>query len=159
MSVLSPEQHRILYFPEVTQDKNNLVTDFSFLTSIAPDLEWYEQIYPLTFSAQQDVFWKTREQLDDSLEIPEDLAELCSEFSDWVEDYESDHDVERGCNKLGGYVELHSYVGETVEDAKGRLLLELQHPFHSDDSFYFFIEDDDLANLDFSKVESYFMRQ
>jgi uncharacterized protein YwqG len=159
MSVLSPDQHRILYFPEVMQDKNNLVTDFSFLANVALYGEWYQSVYPLTFSAQQDVFWEARRDTDNSLDIPEDLVELCSEFGDWNRGYESDNEVERRINKLGGYAELHSYVSETLENAKGGLLLELQHEFNCDDFFYFFIEDSDLANLDFSKVESYFMRQ
>ena len=47
---------------------------------------------------------------------------------------------------------------ETVEQAQGALLLELNHPDACDDYFYFFIEVSDLANLDFSKVESYFRR-
>jgi uncharacterized protein YwqG len=158
MSQLRPDQHRILYFPEITQDTNNLVTDFGFLVTVAHEMEWYEQIYPLTFSAQQDVFWSARSQLDQPLDIPEDQTQLCEEFSEWVWQYESDHEVKRRVNKLGGYVEMHSYVSETVEDAKGRLLLEFNHEFNSDDYFYFFIEDTDLANLDFSKVESYFMR-
>ena len=157
ISVLSPEQHRILYFPEISQDKNDLVTDFGFLADTASDLEWYEQIYPLTFAAQQDVFWSTREQLDEPLEIPDNLAHLGEEFDEWITDYELDQ-VKQRANKLGGHVELHSEVGEVLEGAKGRLLLELNHEFSSEDHFYFFIEDADLTNLDFSNVESYFVR-
>ncbi|MBD2342154.1 hypothetical protein H6G64_35120 [Calothrix sp. FACHB-156] len=81
------------------------------------------------------------------------------EFDQWIWDYELEGNVvnQRG-NKLGGYVEMHSYVEETIEEPPGRLLLELQHPSQPDDNFYFFVEDDDLINLDFSKVESYFFR-
>lgn len=159
MCELSPEQHRILYFPEVSQDKNNLVTDFSFLARTSSHLEWYDDVYALRFSLQQDVFWVARQSLNEPFDIPEDLTALCKEFNEWMSDYDLDNDfVDRRISKLGGYVELHSYVDETIEGAKGRLLLELQHPFASDDHFYFFIEDSDLINSDFSKVESYFLR-
>ncbi|MBE9182976.1 DUF1963 domain-containing protein [Oculatella sp. LEGE 06141] len=152
MCTLSPERHRILYFPEIIQDTNELVTDFSFLADSASDWEGYECIYPLTFSAQHDVFWSSREQLDEPLEIPDELAQLGEEFDEWIADYEFDQ-VRQRENKLGGYVELHSEVGEVLEGAKGRLLLEFNHEFNSDDHFYFFIEDIDLANLDFRIVD------
>ncbi|MBD2357886.1 DUF1963 domain-containing protein [Tolypothrix sp. FACHB-123] len=159
MCELSPEQHHILYFPEISQDKNNLVTDFSFLASTSEQLEWYRDIYALRFVLQQDVFWQAR-SLYDSLNIPEELTALSREFDEWIWNYEQENNlVEQRGNKLGGYVELHSYVDETIEGAKGRLLLELNHPSEVDDNFYFFVEDCDLINLDFSKVESYFFRQ
>ncbi|MCC2693003.1 MULTISPECIES: hypothetical protein [unclassified Nodularia (in: cyanobacteria)] len=42
---------------------------------------------------------------------------------------------------LGGYVDFHSDVNDIAEYAQGNLLWEFSHPFCSDDSFYFFIED------------------
>jgi uncharacterized protein YwqG len=159
-SVLSPEQHRIFYFPEISQDKNNLITDFSFLAEFAREQEWdwYNQIYALTFSAQQDVFLVTREGYYVTFDVPEELEILCREFNEWWAEEDHQKTIDRRENKLGGEVESHSEVHETVGETEGQLLLELNHPFNCDDYFYFFIEASDLANLDFSKVESYFMR-
>lgn len=153
MDQLSPEQHRILYFPEIIQDRNNLITDFSFLAEFAYQREWYEEIYSLTFSVQQGVFCITRDGYGKSFDIPEELKPLYHEF-------EVDRQATSGLrvNKLGGEAEFHSDVSETIGEAKGQLLLELNHPYDCCDYFYFFIEDSDLANLDFSNVESYFMR-
>lgn len=161
MCELSPEKHRVLYFPEISQDENDLVTDFSFLSEVASALEWYEDVYALTFSLHQDVFWNARQELDASFEIPADLEALCEEFDEWISDYEDQcslHGKHGRVNKLGGYPELHSEVGETIGNARGRLLLELQHDFNCDDNFYFFIEDVDLANAYFNNIESYFLR-
>lgn len=158
-STLSPDHHRILYFPEIAYDKTNLMTDFSNLMEFACEQEWYEAIYPLSFSAQQDVFCTTREGYGKTFDVPEELNTLCREFDDWLAEDDAQATIDRRINKLGGEVETHSYVSETVGDAKGQLLLELNHPDSIDDFFYFFIEASDLANLDFSQVESYFMRQ
>ncbi len=157
-SVLSPEQHRILYFPEITQDKNDLITDFSFLVEFACYQEWYYEIYSLTFSAQQDVFVDAREGYAKTFDVPEELETLCREFHEWWYEQDDQETIDRRENKLGGEVESHSYVNETVGEAKGQLLLELGKLFGCSDYFYFFIEANDLVNLDFSKVESYFMR-
>jgi uncharacterized protein YwqG len=163
MCELSPEQHRVLYFPEVSQNRNDLITDFSFLEEPASALEWYESVYTLSFSSQQDVFWDVRRQMDDAFEIPEALQALYEDFNEWISDYEdrcSRYAQSQGGrqNKLGGYPELHSIVGETIEGARGHLLLELQHEFNSDDNFYFFIEETDLASRNFNSIESYFLR-
>lgn len=100
-----------------------------------------------------------RQELCEPLDIPKDLTELCEEFNEWISNYELDNNfVNWRKNKLGGYVEFQSYVNETIEAVKGRLLLELQHPSVSEDHFYFFIKDSDRINLDFSKVEAYFLR-
>jgi hypothetical protein len=154
MCELSPEQHRILYFPKISQDRSNLMTDFSFLSEFACYQEWYRSIYSLTFSAQQDVFCVERAGYSKTFDAPEELKTFWEEFHDWL----YDRPVAQRQDKLGGEVESHSYVHETVGEAKGELLLELSHPDGDGDFFYFFIEASDLANLDFSKVESYFMR-
>ncbi|ABA25000.1 conserved hypothetical protein (plasmid) [Trichormus variabilis ATCC 29413] len=159
MDQLSPEQYRILYFVEIIQDRNKLITDFSFLAEFASQREWYEQIYSLSFSAQQDVFCVTRDGYAKTFDVPEELKTLFREFNDWLNEEDDQETINRRINKLGGEVEFHSYVRETVGDAKGQLLLELNHPDSVDDYFYFFIEDSDLGNLDFSKVESYFLRE
>lgn len=158
MSQMSPEQHRILYFPEVSQDKDSLITNFSFLAELDYSRDWYESIHSLTFSTQQDVFCATRDGYTQTFDIPEALEPLRQEFHDWLDEQDSQETIDRRINKLGGEVELHSYVTETVGDAQGQLLLELNYPSAADDYFYFFIQASDLANLDFSKVESYFMR-
>lgn len=156
MCELSPEKHRILYFPEVFQDKSKLVTDFSFTQSIRENHEWYEQIYALEFSVERDLFWEDRYS-DEQLNIPDDLMEMAEDFNTWLSDYDDENKTTGLGNKLGGYVSLDSCEVD-IEGAKGRLLLQLKHPFNSDDHFYFFIEDSDLINLDFSKVGSCFWR-
>lgn len=159
MCALSPEQHRVLYYPNVSKDKNDLITDFSFLAEPARSLEWYDKVYTLSFSTQRDVFWKARQQLDDSFEIPEHLIDLCEDFDEWILAYEDEATYNRQrINKLGGYPELHSEVEETIEGAEGHLLLELQHDFSCEDNFYFYIEASDLASLSFNNVKSYFVR-
>ena len=160
MCALSPEQHRILYFPEISQDKNDLATDFSFLAEPASAMEWYDHVYALSFSAQQDVFWDARGQLDESLKFPEHLTELRENFEEWIEDYEdrsSRYSQSQGGrrNKLGGYPELHSEVGEVLDGVSGRLLLEFDDESDENGRFYFYIEDSDLANLCFENVKSY----
>jgi uncharacterized protein YwqG len=163
MCELSPEQHRVLYIPEVSYDTNDLITDFRFLEEPARTLEWYEDVYTLDFSTQQDVFWVAREQLDDEFEIPEALEALYENFDEWISDYEDRCSLSAPSqggrqNKIGGYPELHSTVEDTIEGASGHLLLELQHEFNCDDNFYFFIEDVDLASRNFDRIESYFLR-
>jgi uncharacterized protein YwqG/predicted DNA-binding WGR domain protein len=164
MCELSPEQHRVLYFPETSKDKNDLITDFSFLAEPADAMEWYDNVYALRFSTHRDVFWAVGGQLPESLqlyeslEFPEHLMELREDFEEWIADYEdrcSGYTQSRGgrVNKLGGYPELHSYVNEILEGVRGRLLLELNHDFG--ENFYFYIEDSDLVNLSFNRVESY----
>ncbi|WP_206602861.1 DUF1963 domain-containing protein [Leptolyngbya ohadii] len=159
MCEVSPEQHRILYFPEVSYDRNDLITDFGFLVEYAETEEWYAEVYPLTFSAHQDFFCVTRAGYTESLNVPKELETLSEEFITWLDEQDDQETIDRRVNKLGGEVEYHSYVDETVGEAGGALLLELNHPCDCDDYFYFFIETEDLANLDFSNVESYFMRQ
>ena len=164
MCELSPEKHRVIYFPEVSQDKSNLVVDFSFTASIRDSHEWYEEIYALEFSAQQDLFWEDR-YFARQLNIPADLMQLCDEFVSWISEYDvswiSEYDDEHKTasldNKLGGYIYLDSCEVD-IEGVKGRLLLELQHEFNSDDHFYFFIEESDLVALDFDNVGSCFWR-
>jgi uncharacterized protein YwqG/predicted DNA-binding WGR domain protein len=158
---LSPERHRVLYFPEISKENNDLITDFSFLVETARALQWYQDVYILTFSPHQDVFWDARQHLDAFFEIPEDLREICEDFHEWIFDYEDRCSLEgaRGhVNKLGGYPKIHSIVAEIIEGARGRLLLELQHDFCASDNFYFFIEDKDLDDAYFDNIESYFVR-
>ena len=126
MDQISPEQHRILYFPEVSQNRNNLITDFSFLKEFALKKGWYEEIYPLTFSAEQDVFCVTRDGYSKSFGIPKELSKLLQEFNNWLctEDYQLT--IEQRNNKLGGEVEPNAW--ETAQRMEGILLLELNHP-------------------------------
>ena len=123
-------------------------------------MEWYDHVYALSFSAQQDVFWDARGQLDESLKFPEHLTELRENFEEWIEDYEdrsSRYSQSQGGrrNKLGGYPELHSEVGEVLDGVSGRLLLEFDDESDENGRFYFYIEDSDLANLCFENVKSY----
>ena len=151
----TPEKYRVLYFSEISEDENDLITDFSFIENIGTILEFYDDVYPLSFSVSHDVFWESRYGYE--LEIPEELAELSQEFDEWISDYDYENDTHIRGDKLGGYVDFHSDVNEIAERAKGKLLLEFSHPFNSDDSFYFFIEDARLSKRDFSEVEFYFV--
>lgn len=156
MCELSPEQHRILYFPEISQDRSELIADFSLLSEFAQWQEWYKEIYPLTFDTQQDVFFVDRHGYINTFDVPEELESLCNDFHVWLDETEDLGISDQRENKLGGEVEPNAW--ETVEYAQGELLLEINHPDACDDYFYFFIEAKDLVNLDFSKVESYFRR-
>jgi len=163
MCELSPEQHRVLYFPAVSYDKTDLITDFSFLEESARALEWYEDVYTLSFAPKRDLFWTARRCLDNTIKIPEALQALSHEFDEWIEEYEDkciyNAQSQGGRkNKLGGYPEVHSTVAETIEGARGRLLLELQHEFNCDDNFYFYIEDAALTDENFNSIEFYFLR-
>ncbi len=100
MDKLSPEQHRILYFPEIFQDRSNLISDFSFLKEVAFKQEWCEQIYPLTFSAQQDVFCVTRDGYAKTFDVPEELKTLCREFRDWLDEEDNQKKIDLRMDKL-----------------------------------------------------------
>lgn len=156
MCELSPEQHRILYFPEVSQDRSELISEFSLLSEFAQWQEWYQEIYPLTFDTQKNVFFVDRRGYINTFDVPEELESLCEDFHTWLDETGDLGISDQRENKLGGEVEPNAW--ETVEYAQGELLLEINHPDACDDYFYFFIEAKDLANLDFSKVESYFRR-
>ena len=88
MCELSPEQHRVLYFPAVSYDKTDLITDFSFLEESARALEWYEDVYTLSFAPKRDLFWTARRCLENTIKIPEALQALSQEFDEWIEEYE-----------------------------------------------------------------------
>lgn len=156
---LSPERHRVLYFPEINPDPQQLVTDFSFLQQAAQALEWYEGSYPLSFTPARGLFWDARTMLDPLFQSPPDLAEVWEEFDEWL--YEYSIETEKGgdhLNKVGGYPEMHSTVPDILSRARGQLLLEVQSPACCSDNFYFYIETHDLANSYFDNIESYFLR-
>ncbi|TVQ60306.1 MAG: DUF1963 domain-containing protein, partial [Spirulina sp. DLM2.Bin59] len=160
MCELSPQQHAIRYFPEISQDPAELVTDFSNLQEIWDHHEWYDGIYQAKFSISYNLFWDYRYYME-SLRVPEEFEPLLEEcyFDDWL--YErsiEEGDITSSACKLAGCPELHSYVQETIEGVKGRLLLEINHPSNCDDHFYFYIQPDDLKNRTFEAVESFFMR-
>lgn len=152
MCVPGPEPHRIIYFPEISQDESTLVTDFSFTQDKRHRDEWYHHIYTIDFSVEEDVFWDYCYS-----SIPDNLIDIADEFDEWFLDYKPENEV--GINaKMAGFPEFHSYVPEVLDKAKGQLLLEFNHPFHCSDYFYFYIEEKKLIKADFSGVKSYFMR-
>ncbi|YAF94478.1 MAG: DUF1963 domain-containing protein [Nodularia sp. CChRGM 3473] len=152
---LNPDKYRMLYFSEISENENDLITDFSFIENIGTIREFHGDVYPLSFSVNHDLFWESRYAYEQDIEIPEELAELCEDFDEWIADYDYENDTGIRGGKLGGYVDFHSDANEIAESAKGRLLLEFKHPFHGE-SFYLFIEDSQLSNRDFNDVEFYF---
>lgn len=152
MCELSPEQHRIIYFPEISEDETTLITDFGFTKKKRSQDEWYENIYMMKFFVAEDVFWDYCYS-----NIPEELEEISDEFEEWFLDYTSENAV-RISGKMAGFPDVHSYVPEVLDDTQGQLLLEFNHSFNCSDYFYFFIEKEQLEQRDFSKVTSYFMR-
>ncbi|MGG6297286.1 DUF1963 domain-containing protein [Leptolyngbya sp. AN02str] len=46
-----------LYFPEASQNRGDLITDFSFVNVMETIRGDYDDIYALTFSAEHDFFW------------------------------------------------------------------------------------------------------
>lgn len=160
MCELSPQQHYIRYLPEINPDLTQLITDFSFLHEIWDHHEWYDGIYQPKFSINHNLFWEPRYYME-GFNVPDQFESLLEEsfFDDWL--YErsvEEGDITSSDCKLAGYPELHSYVQETLEDAQGRLLLEINHPCNCDDHFYFYIQPEDLKNHNFEAVESFFMR-
>ncbi|MCW6035028.1 DUF1963 domain-containing protein [Spirulina subsalsa FACHB-351] len=150
-------QHYIRYFPEVSKDEGDLITDFSFLEEERSYNEWYYDVYRLRFSLENDVFFDYRSsafKVFHPLDTPEELKSVWEEFYyDWFYE-QKEHMTLKGNGKLGGYPEVHSYVPETLESAEGQLLLELEHPYDGV-YFYFFIDPQKLTQADFSEVSSY----
>ncbi|MBE9052474.1 DUF1963 domain-containing protein [Nostocales cyanobacterium LEGE 11386] len=151
----TPGKYRVLYFPEILTNPSDLMTDFSFIERDRTIREIYPEVYPITFSASRDLFWES--QYSEDLDSPEEFAELCEEFDKWICEYNDQHRTDKLGSKLGGYVDLHSDTNEIAERANGGLLLELIHPFSSDDSFLFFISDEQLRERNFRDVDFYFM--
>lgn len=148
----NPEQVRMLYWAEVLEDENELITDFSFIDSMGTIRRDYDDVYALEFSASKDIFWESRYGIE--LYAPEELAGICGGFHEWLNEYHYEHQTDQLGSKIGGHPDLHSTVDEIEEAAKGRLLLELSG-FGCDDYLFLFIEDACLKNRDFSKVEFY----
>ncbi|QQE67164.1 hypothetical protein GFS31_38760 [Leptolyngbya sp. BL0902] len=151
-------QHHIRYFPEFSKDPETLITDFSFLAEERSFNNWYDQVYRLSFSIEQDVFFDYRTSTFPTfhpLDEPPELEALWEEFYyEWFYE-QSEHMALKGRGKVGGYPEVHSYVPETLENAEGQLLLELDHPDDDGVFFYFFIDPAKLSQADFSEVSSY----
>ncbi|MGG6297017.1 hypothetical protein ACQ4M4_21690 [Leptolyngbya sp. AN02str] len=131
------------------------MTDFSFIEQDSTIREFYPKVYPITFSASRDLFWESRYRED--IDKPENLAELCEEFDEWICEYNYEQRTDELSSKLGGYVNWHSDTDEIADRANGRLLLELIHPCNDDDSFLFFIPDEQLRDRNFRDVEFYFV--
>lgn len=161
MCELSPQRHCIRYIEEIDLDETRLISNFEFTQESRQRNEWYNPIYSLRFCPGEALFFNYRQSMG-HLRLPESLQTLCDEsfFDDWLYDYDIENEgLEREHPyKLAGYPDLHSYVPDVLDEAQGRLLLEVQDPFSCSDYFYFFINPDDLKRQDFSQVESYFMR-
>ncbi len=151
----TPGKYRVLYFSEISTDESSLIADFSFIEYSYTIRESYPEVYPITFAASLDVFWEHRQ--GENMDISKELGELSQTFNEWLWDYLLETETRIRGTKLSGYVDLHSTTDEIAESANGRLLLELVHPSCCDDSFLFFITDEQLHDRDFSKVEFHFV--
>ncbi|WP_204140945.1 DUF1963 domain-containing protein [Halomicronema sp. CCY15110] len=148
----TPGKYRVLYFPEISTNPSDLMTDFSFIESETTIREFYPEVYPIAFSPSRDLFWESR--YGEEFSRPEELKQLCRTFDEWLWDYLHDSETRIRGNKLGGYVDLHADTDEIAASTNGRLLLELGYP-DSDESFLFFIPDEQLSDRNFSEVEFY----
>lgn len=151
----TPGKYRVLYFPEVSTNEADLITDFSFIGDRYTIRELYPEIYPITFTIKHDLFGESGQAEVEGL--PEALESLYQAFGEWLWNYLLETETRIRGSKLGGYVDLHADTNEIAEAANGRLLLELVHPSCSDDSFLFFIPDDGLRDRNFSEVEFHFV--
>ncbi|MCD8486709.1 MAG: DUF1963 domain-containing protein [Desertifilum sp.] len=146
------KRHSMLYFPEVSEDINDLVTDFSFINA-RETLRWdYDEICSLTFSVERNLFWSSR--YGEDFNIPAELSELFAEFSEWIDEYLYENDSDKLGSKLAGHPDIHSTINEIEDAEEGRLLIEL-NPFESDDWLFWFILDEDLKKRNFSQVNFY----
>lgn len=146
------KRHSMLYFPEVSEDINDLVTDFSFINA-RETLRWdYDEICSLTFSVERNLFWYSR--YGEDFNIPAELSELFTEFSEWLDEYLYENDSDKLGIKIAGHPDIHSTINEIEDAEEGRLLIEL-NPFESDDWLFWFILDEDLKKRDFSQVTFY----
>ncbi|MGG6297285.1 hypothetical protein ACQ4M4_23065 [Leptolyngbya sp. AN02str] len=68
-------------------------------------------------------------------------------------EYHYENEADKLGSKLGGYPDLHGTVPDIEDAATGRLLMELQF---GDDYLFWFIEDQNLINRDFSQIEFYY---
>lgn len=146
----TPGKYQVLYFPEISENPEDLITDFSFIENRGTIREFHDDVYPLSFSASLDLFWEARYDYDD-IEIPEELAELAEEFDEWLSEYNDEHDTRERGDKLGGYSDEY----EMPDWTQGSLLMEFKHPMHGD-AFRFVIKDSQLSERDFSSVEFFY---
>jgi uncharacterized protein YwqG/predicted DNA-binding WGR domain protein len=151
----TPGKYRVLYFPEISTNENDLITDFSFLGEDNGIRDSYPEVYPIAFAVGQDVFWEWRHL--ETTGLAPDVAELCGACHGWLWSYMDETCTGKRGSKLGGYPDLHSNMDEIAKSANGRLFLELVHPSCGDDSFLFFIPDEHLSRCVFSDVEFRFV--
>jgi uncharacterized protein YwqG/predicted DNA-binding WGR domain protein len=147
----TPGKYQVLYFSEISENAEDLITDFGFIENRGTIREFHDDVYPLSFSASLDLFWEARYDYDTDIEIPEDLEELAEEFDEWLSEYDDEHDTRARGDKLGGYSDEY----EMPDWTQGRLLMEFKHPFHGD-AFHFVIAASQLSERDFSNVEFFY---
>lgn len=145
-SELSPERCRVLYFPEFSENEDDLITDFNFIDYSDTLQEYMDApIYALEFAAERILFQTSL--FGEDFEVPEDLTDLYEEFKD-------EYDIPEIGDKLGSL--LGSYDVDTeyvIADVQGRVFLELRETLPNGEYFLFFINDEDLKCRDFSNVE------
>ncbi|WP_035988073.1 DUF1963 domain-containing protein [Leptolyngbya sp. KIOST-1] len=149
---------QVVYFPEILEDEELLVTDFSFIDLAETFRRSYDYIFELKFSERRDLFWylQSSNYLYSHEDVPRDL---CEKLDRWITDYYYEtqpdgRELDQLGSKLGGYPDIHGTIEEEVVDvAEGRLLLEFSGFQGYDDYLFFYIKDDDLRACDFSNVE------
>jgi len=145
---------RVIYIPDVVKNKENLIKDFSFLGELEED--WYMPFSnegKMEFSSEEymPVSWEDYRfnEIYGSINLPEEVVD------DYMENLSSD-----GC-KIGGYPAFTQcdprYYDKNLERFD-TLLLQLDCEDECDLMFgdagvaNFFINEEDLKKLDFTKV-------
>jgi uncharacterized protein YwqG len=136
-----------LYFPEFSENEDELVTDFSFI-DYTDTLQAYMDaaVYSLEFTVEHN--FRTRE-LSEDVEVPEELIDLYEEFKDEYSSPEADR-----LGRLISAADLSDIdAAFAIEDFPGRVFLELTETMPNGEYLLFVIEGEDLKRRDFSKVQ------
>jgi uncharacterized protein YwqG len=147
----SDRKYSVLYFADITRDRNELLQEFQFIENRATIREIYDDVYQLHFSVKYD-FFPAIVPYKKNIKIPENLIELYRDFEDWLFDYRG---IQMRGSKMAGFPDFYGEADTILEKTQGRLLLELNYPDRND-RFLFFIKDSDLKSRHFGAVEFFF---
>lgn len=147
----SDRKYSVLYFADITRDRNELLQKFHFIENRATIREIYDEVYQLHFSVDRDFFPGIISHKSKK-EIPKNLIELYRDFEDWLFDYRG---IQMRGSKMAGFPDFYGEIDTILEKTQGRLLLELKYPDRND-RFLFFVKDSELKNCHFAAVEFFF---
>ena len=149
------DRFRVIYFEELDENAENLVTDFSFLRDYKGFLPInHHNAYPLAFRKREELVPLTDYRFEEFFG-----EEFFQQFGDreWDVQDEYTRQISAGGHKLGGYAFFTQWDPRNTDDPK-LLLFQLD----SDNDINcawgdmgvgnFFISEEALKNLDFSKV-------